>query len=559
MLDDDKYFFLADSAFHKGDAKPDEATLVKGIRKKWYPCDKDYGLGCTGPMMYMTPYDPTNTGNYTEAEAADLVYKDITFGRANWAPNWDPGYQSWLIPEDDPYMDSWMEFDMSAAGGCQAKMYRGESGTKGASTGTTKSGDDVKYNITNVDLSVGTTPYITFDNCYAMHNLNMDGACSNWTQDIIVAELTPYYMALVTKRTNSEGNWYLVWNFVSEEVKKTDGACIPKDESGLIEKNEPVLPEFNNAAEDMFTVENNGVTYIGNGVTYTVDTDAPYDWLWWDGSPNVNAWKELTGGEYNSTWAPMPNDVEDELVLTKNSDGTYSYEFGNYSGDMTISGNKVTFSNGIKFVTAENSSRSVAVEGKEFTILKQSAAEGMTIGVPASKNENGNVDSYLCVNLLTKAIGGGETGPTVIALTDDYDSSSWIENNALRLAFYHYGGSGIFKDPNNVKFKKGQTLTVKFTLNPDLEWENTPKCALIDNQSKKAWETSNPSCFEDADAVTVNTKGETTVTITNTTGSTYKFTNECLDLSIQLQGYIKNYDAEMSVSGMFQKVSCTIE
>lgn len=561
LLSDEKWFYLADKDYKTGDEFPDASTLSSGVSKKWYPCDKDYGLGCTGPIMYMTPYDPENDG-YTDEEAAANNYKDIVFGRDNWGPNWDPGFQSWLIPEDSPYMDSYMQFSMDAANGCVATMYRGESGSKGSSTGTNMTGSFT------LALDNGTCPTISFTDCYAMHNVGFDEVCSNYTQDITIAELTPYYLVLVTKRTNSEGNWYIVWNFVSEEVINTNGECIPKEDTGLLEKSDPVLPTFSDLTTDLFTIEADGVTYVGNQMTYTINQETPYDWLWWNGSSNVNAWQSVTGGDYTKNWAPAAGDdiADYELVISKASDGTYNYVSGSTEGKVTIADGKLTFDEEITILTTSNDLRTVEVKGKEFTVLACEPGESVTIGVPSSTDENGNVNSYLVTTLDYKKISGGTTGPTVVSLESDYAEHIWMENNCIRLAFWSYGssGSGIFKDVASVKLKKNQTIKVTFKLNPNVVWAATPKCALIDNNIKTTWEQG---CFDLDDAVTVNTSGETTVTLTNTTGSTQKFTDVCLDLSIQGIGYLDSqYGStgdEISASGvfdtLFESVSCVIE
>ncbi len=553
LLSDDKWFYLADKDFYRGDPLPDASTLASGVSKKWYPCDADYGLGCTGPVMYMSPYDPDNDGaGYTEDDEKNGVYKDITFGRNNWAPNWDPGFQSWLIPETDPYMDSYMEFSMDAQNGCVVKVYRGESGTKGASTGVEMTG---KFSLALADKD---KPAISFSDSYALHNVGFDAVCANYTQDIQIIELTPYYLCLVTRRTNSEGNWYIVWNFVSEEVIKTHGGCIPKEDAGLIDKAEPKLPEFDNLATDLFTIEADGVTYVGNQMTYTIDEDTPYDWMWWNGAPGVAAWQSVTGGDYTANWAPKAGDEigDFELVISKASDGTYDYTAGTAEGKVTIGGGKLVFDQEVTILRASNEFRTVSVTGREFTVLACEPGESLTIGVPSSKDENGNTDSYLVAKLKYKQISGGQTGPTVVPLNSNYgdEGITWTENGCVRLAFHHYGegGNGIFKDASSVKLKKDQTIKVTFKLKEGvITWSQTPKCALIDNNIKTTWE---PECFDLDDAVTVNTGGETTVTLKNTTGATQKFTNTCLDLSIQFDGY-----GEGEYTDMFESVSCVIE
>lgn len=551
LLSDSKYFYLADADYKTGDELPDASTLSAGVSKKWYPCDQDYGLGCTGPVMYMTPYDPENDGTgYTEAESDALTYKDITFGRDNWAPNWDPGYQSWLIPEDDPYMDSYMEFGMSAAGGCTAVMYRGESGSKGASTGTNMSG---KYQLA---LS-GSIPTISFTDCYAMHNTGFDEVCSNYTQEVIIAELTPYYMAIVTKRTNSEGNWYIVWNFVSEEVKNTNGACIPKEDTGLLETADPVLPTITDLAETLFTTDIDGATFTGNQMTFLLNDETPYDWMWWNNSASVKAWQSVTGGTYNDTWAPAFTGTDDfELTLAKKSDGSYTYEFGDgTSGTLTIGENTVTFDKEVTFLTASSDTRTVAVTGKEFTVLKCVAGEEVQLGVPSSYDTNGNVNSYLVANLTYKTVGGGTTGPTTVKV-DAEKVNNYIEaEKYFRCQLYNpWGGGNDAVDPSAIKLKKNQTISVTVKLS-GFTFTSPAKMVLCCNRgSEQEWETA---CFDYSRAITVNGDGTYTVTWTNDTGSTVKWDDGTSALTITMQ-YVGYASVEADADGSY-KSACTVE
>lgn len=549
MLSDDKWFFLADKDFRKGQPLPDAATLAAGVSKKWYPCNADYGLGCTGPVMYMAPYDPENDGaGFTQADQDAGVYKDVPFGRKNWAPNWDPGFQDWLIPATDPYMSSYMEFSMDAKNGCVIKEYRGETADGGSNlTG--------KFNLALADKN---KPTISFSDAYALHNAGFDEVCANYTTEIAIAELTPYYMALVTKRTNSEGNWYIVWNYVSEEVINTNGACIPKEEAGFLTKSEPKLPEFPNLTTDMFTIEQNGVSYVGSQMTYLIDQETPYDWLWWNGAQGANQWQSVTGGDYSKTWAPAcGDDIADyELVISKNSDGTYSYAAGSVEGKVTIKGGKLTFDDEVTFLTATNEHRTVEVKGREFTVLGCEPGESLTLGVPSSKDENGAIDSYLTVKLTFKRIGSAQTGPTVVPLNTNYSENVWLEGGGIRLKFWSYGadGDGIFKDVDKVKLKKNQVIKVTFKLKPGvIAWAKTPKCALIDNNIKTTW---NPQCFDLDDAVTVNLDGETTVTLANTLGKTVGFKDTCLQLVIDWDGC---GDGSENYTEIFESISCVIE
>lgn len=510
--------------------------------------------------MYAFPYDPDGDGKgFTEDDKLGNVYKDILF--ENFKPNWDPGFQSWLIPETDPYMDSYMEFSMDAKNGCVATMYRGEAGTKGASTGSNLIG---KF---NMNLEEKTMPKISFSDCYAMHNVGFDEVCSNYTQDISIVELTPYMLQLATRRTNSEGNWYIIWNFVSQEVLDTKGKCIPAADK-LLDVVSPKLPEYPNLATDLFTIEHNDVSYVGNKATFILDSEKPYDILWWNNSPftyatsntngvpskqemavqNAARWKSVIGDKYNNTWAPKPADaVVDnfQLSIEKITDQDF-YKFTctdcegqELEGRMEIKdGNKLVFNKYINIIAASSDKRTIKLRTREFTVLGEDAAGQLMIGVPEAKDADGNVNTYLVACLNHKAIGGGQTGPTIVPIDNSIlhnEGIMWAEGNSLRVGFHHYGesGKGLFKDVTKVKLKKNQTITVVFKIS-GLTWDKTPKCALIDNNIKQTWE---PGCFDLSDAVEVNTNGETTVSLTNTTGSTQTFTSTCLDLSIQLVGY----------------------
>lgn len=585
LLNDNKWFYLADQNY-KGGKFPDAETLAAGVKKRWIPCYASFGIGqCSGPVMYAYPYDPDGDGKgFTEDDELGKVYKDILF--ENFKPNWDPGFQSWLIPETDPYMDSYMEFSMDAKNGCVATMYRGEAGTKGASTGSNLIG---KF---NMNLEEKTMPKISFSDCYAMHNVGFDEVCSNYTQDISIVELTPYMLQLATRRTNSEGNWYIIWNFVSQEVFDTKGKCIPAADK-LLDVVSPKLPEYPNLATDLFTIEHNDVSYVGNKATFILDSEKPYDILWWNNSPftyatsntngvpskqemavqNAARWKSVIGDKYNNTWAPKPADaVVDNFQLSiEKITGQDFYKFTctdcdgqELEGRLEIKdGNKLVFNKYINIIAASSDKRTIKLRTREFTVLGEDAAGQLMIGVPEAKDADGNVNTYLVACLNHKAIGGGQTGPTIVPIDNSIlhnEGIMWAEGNSLRVGFHHYGesGKGLFKDVTKVKLKKNQTITVVFKIS-GLTWDKTPKCALIDNNIKQTWE---PGCFDLSDAVEVNTNGETTVSLTNTTGSTQTFTSTCLDLSIQLVGYAQGdwTKKDLDFSGInVEIVSCTIQ
>ena len=177
------------------------------------PYTKNFGIGrCSGPVMYMSHTDVKNDGSNIT---------DLMIGSANWAPNWDPGIQSWLIPADDPYFQSYITFGLDAVKGCTVELHRvAASGTTDA-TGTF-----------NLNVSDPKRPVISFyGGTYSLHNEGFDDVCSNYTNDIKIIECTPYLLQVATMRTNSEGPWWLVWNFISEEAYN-DPSIIPTEDPG---------------------------------------------------------------------------------------------------------------------------------------------------------------------------------------------------------------------------------------------------------------------------------------------------------------------------------------
>ena len=222
----------------------------------------------------------------------------------------------------------------------------------------------------------------------------------------------------------------------------------------------------------------------------------------------------------------------------------------------------MVFNKYINIIAASSDKRTIKLRTREFTVLGEDAAGQLMIGVPEAKDADGNVNTYLVACLNHKAIGGGQTGPTIVGIdATKIPSKMWVENGCLRLGFWHYGasGSGIFKDKiGKIKLKKNQTITVVFKVS-GVTWDKTPKCALI-TDDKTIGGTWEPKRFEQSDAVELNTNGETTVSLRNTSGSTVTFTGNCLDLSIQLNGYGGTWPDYTDVSSLgIEIVSCTIQ
>ena len=464
-----------------------------GSTKRWVPVDKDYGVGqCTGPVMYCNPDDVLNDGSAST---------DI--GINHMHPNWDPGFQSWLIPQDSPYMDSYMEFTLDDVNGCTITEYQGENKE------TTKG----KWNLNLTDKN---HPTLSFTDAFVMHNVGFNEVCANYTDNIIITELTPYVLQFATMRTNSEGAWWIIWNFIAEDVK-TGKVIIPSGEAEYIEATTPVLPEIEGLAEKIFTTDINGVEFQGAEMTFKVSEDAAYDWLWWNGGSS--AWESVTKGNYGTNWAPLWGDdaLEQELTLTKKG----SYTYGETEGTYTLTDGVITFDKPVTFFTVVGDDRTVELTGQAWQVFKCDPGSELVLGIADGKDANGNTNSYLVANFTYKEVGGGQTGPVSVP----FDASKlWVGLEAgkyFRCQLYNpWGGGNDAIDPANVKLKKNQKINITFRLS-GFSFQQPAKMVLCCNRGEEqSWETD---CYNYARAITVDKDGSYTVSWTNDTGSTVKW------------------------------------
>jgi len=502
-------------------------NLAGGVGKtrKWVPMDGNYGIGrCTGPLMYM---DPNNVQNSSSPSS------DLMFGSANWAPNWDPGFQSWLIPADDPYMKSYMIFGLDAVNGCTAQVFRND-----ASGGTLMNG---KFSL---NLSDPKRPTITFDRCYTLHTAGFDNVCANYTNDIKIIELTPYLLQIATMRTNSEGPWWLVWNFISEDAQK-DPSIIPTDDPGLLQTQPVKEPEYPNLSQSLFTIVSSNATYIATATTFLINGDAPYDWMWWNGA--TGKWESngfSSASDYTKTWTPAATGA-DEFAMnlsTTGTAGTYACTLETSAGTVnttfTIQGNKLVFADEISLLSASNDYRTIDIKGKVFTVMACSPDDSQVVlGVPDGTDGKGVVNRYLCANLTIKPITT-QSGPTVITVDNSKLNIFINQNQYFRIELYNPWNSRDWPiDISKVKLRKNQTLTIKFTIN-GITWDAgaNPKTVIGNNiAGSDSWE---PGCFDYAWAVDLNKNGETTVTLTNTTGATVSFDGtSAITIVTQLSGF----------------------
>lgn len=511
MLSDEIWTNLAGGVDDNGNGNP----------KTWVPMDRSYGVGHgSAPVMYMNPDDVKNDGTGVT---------DLLLGSANWSPNWDPGFQSWLIPADDPYMQSRWTFGLDPIKGCTLSETR-----------MTASGEETVVGSFTLNNSDPKRPLISFNGgTYALHNTGFDGVCANYTTEIKIIECTPYVLQLATMRTNSEGPWWLVWNFVAEEVQN-GSVVIPTEGPELLQTTPVVEPEYADLAESLFSISGSDATYVATQTTYLLNEEKPYDWLWWNGA--TAAWEAING--YGSSWAPTYDGIEDfSMVLAKKGDASFTCEIesaeGTQSANFTVSGNKMIFDQSITLLSVGN----ISITATEFTVLKCSADDNeVLIGIPDGKDDTGTVNKYLCANFTIKPIGGGAEGPTEIKV-DNSKLNCYIEaNDHYRIELYNPWGSADWPiDITKVKLKKNQTLSITFSID-GITWNDgaEPKVLLANNIDALGFSwPSGGSGFDVPEAVSLNKYGPTTITLTNTTGSTVTFDgSSCVTLCISVKGLV---------------------
>ena len=517
-----------------------------GCSKKWVPVDRFYGVGqCTAPVMYCNPDDVLNDGS-----------GDSNLGINHMVPNWDPGFQAWLIPADSPYLDSYMIFSLDDINGCSIEEYQGEDGA-------TNKG---KWNLNLTDKNC---PTLSFTDAYVMHNKGFDGTCDNYTTDIIITELTPYMLQLATMRTNSEGAWWIIWNFIAADVQ--DGIVeIPSDEVNYIEPVAPVLPEFEDLATRIFTTDINGVEFVGNEMTFTIGEEAAYDWLWWNGG--TSAWESVVNGSYGSSWAPMWGDeaYDNELVIGKKfKDGEfqyYTYSYGDEEGVLTIEGSKLIFDDEITFFKVEGSSRTLNLTSKEWQVLKCDTGSELVLGIPDGTDANGATNSYLVANFIYKAVGGA-TGPTVLPIDQSKLIYGDIEGNGnFRIELsnqYGFNSGQTYNDPpfNADKLKFKNELSITFLLS-GLGTLIEPVTATIGCSIDWSFDGSDTGSIKHVNAL-VNGDGSYTVKLQSdgtkyTSADLNVFVIDILGLANKLDGKDSDYIKADSNTGKCPNVSVTI-
>lgn len=362
--------------------------------------------------------------------AGELTYADPSQTQEwnNWTANWDPGKGH---TGDEAIWGSTMTFDLKDGANVRVHTV--------SSAGETDEESSFMLNTTDHTL--------TLNDCDLLHTPSWTDRSSNWRRNLKIFELDENHMRIGVMRDNSEGAWWLVWNYVSKEYADN---YVPEDQPDP----EPALPD---GWEDMVS------EVVTSKIKWTMSADVPFDWANLDGTLMNN----FTAGNYPD-WATPVNGL-DQLSMTIDSKAM-SYEFAMPDG-TTVSGTYTldekgiyTFNEGVPSyhigggdimfgADANNQLRILSIESAGGTVM------GMWLGARSSEK-----DEYTAYHFIPNAGGGSEPEATTISV--DNSKLAWghleTDKNNFRIEIYNqYGETASASpiDPASIVFDYSMELT----------------------------------------------------------------------------------------------------
>lgn len=371
-----------------------------------------------------------DNGNYGYA-AGEMTYADpsTTVEWNNWTANWDPGKGH---TGDDQIWNSTMTFNLQ--GGANVEIFN-------SSDQTTTSGTFML----NTDSHT-----ITFTDCELLHTPSWSSRSTNWRLDLKLLELDENHMRIGVMRDNSEGPWWLIWNYVSKEYADN---YIPEDQPDP----EPSLPD---GWEDMVS------EVVTNKIKWTMSPDVPFDWANLDGSLMNN----FTAGNYPD-WATLVEDLENLSMTLDSKEMTYEFAMPDgttSSGTYTLDEKGIySFSEAVPtYLIGGDNIMFSADANNQLRILSIESAGGKVMGmwVGARSSEPGKKE-YVAYHFLPNS-GGGSNTPEMTEIA--VDNSKLVcgnlekEKNNFRIELYNTYGTTAQNspfDPNSIVFDYSMELT----------------------------------------------------------------------------------------------------
>lgn len=349
-----------------------------GNSKTWILDNGSYGLA-TGPLAYADPGREQVWGNYQ--------------------PNWEPAGSD--IGATDIDYSAEMTFSLEG----------------GPIMTTVKPNEDGKEETGTFSLNVNSHTLSTTDATIIRLAAFIPNA-DNWTNNLSILELNENQLKVAVMRTNEEGPWWYIFNFVSKEYAEN---YVPEDKPD---------PNFDHG-DQMQILAGNSTT------TWKFATESPFNWTDLDGG-FLNGW--YAASDYPD-WtgysdAAIPGIENVRIIFSRTGDVTIiqndgTVEEGMFSIDEAK--NKVSF-DGIKpsiyisggWVTATTTDYVEDEDGDEITgdnqwkIVKTLKTSGVTTDIWFGKRDPAK-DEYMVFHFeiepnipiereMIRALCGGITG-----------------------------------------------------------------------------------------------------------------------------------------------------
>lgn len=245
-----------------------------GKKKSWIADNGKYGLA-QGAMSYADPSSVVEWNKFT--------------------PNWEPAGNANSSTDADMHWGRYMTFSLDG----------GPFMTVSEANGTTVQSGSYFLDINAHTLTTTGATILRPDNYIAN--------ASNWNNSLKVLTLTENQLRIAVLRTNSEGQWWYIWNFVSKDYADKYVPVVT----------DPVLDEGFNptfAPGELLTMltggtgagrvwnldgKGNPVDWVGKGIGWTTGASSSYNWGWNDDwtAISANSWIRFDqwGGKLNYT------------------------------------------------------------------------------------------------------------------------------------------------------------------------------------------------------------------------------------------------------------------
>ncbi len=389
-----------------------------GNSKTWIADNGAYGLA-SGPLSYA---DPSGT----------VEWNDFT-------PNWDPSGSDIGIEDDDELYESTMTFSL----------------IDGAIMTTNKVNEGVEEDGTYM-LDVDNHTLSTYDATIIRPSDFIENA-SNWTSDLNVLTLDENQLQIAIMRTNDEGSWWYILNYVSKDYADSY--------EGDDEVEEPDLPD---GWEDDISA------YTTHTIKWVLSAETPFNWANLDGSLMNTDW--TSPADYPD-WTGFDSSVPDSYAnfsLEMNSETgevVYTDPDGNStSGTYTLDDDGIYTFEGVTpyFLICSSWVYLTTTDDNQWRILdlvyESGALTGMWVGVYDEENSQ-----YMCY-LLEPEVGGSSSSSSDNELS--FDNSKMMfgdleEKGNYRIELYNeYGDGTTLADPpfTLTDFSFSNSFEITFTL-----------------------------------------------------------------------------------------------